>query len=43
MDQFIKQLVTNILPKGNPIPFIGQAIRLNYLTNIGGAFSIRTR
>ena len=43
IDQIVKKLIINYLVPEKAIDFIGKAIRLNYVTNTGSAFSLRTK
>lgn len=40
VDKLIKFGISNTIKIGNSVNFIGQAIRLTYVQNTGGAFSI---
>lgn len=41
IDQIIKVTVCNLIPKGDSIKFIGNIIKLTYVTNTGAAYSLR--
>lgn len=41
IDQTIKKIIEMFLKKGETRNFLGQIVKLNYVTNKGGAFSIR--
>lgn len=41
LDQCIKKLIITSMKLGENRNFLGQIIRLNYVANTGGAFSLR--
>ncbi len=43
LDQIIKVSVCKLIPKGNSMNFIGNIIKLTYVTNTGAAYSLRTK
>ena len=43
IDQIIKKNIITYMKKGEIRNFLGQVVKLNYVTNTGGAFSIRRK
>lgn len=43
VDQVVKIAVFSLMPKGSSINFIGDIIKLTYVTNTGAAYSLRAK
>lgn len=41
IDQIIKKMIVTFIKKGEVKNFLGQVVKLNYVTNTGGAFNLR--